>query len=167
MKVPFTLLFILCLSAVHGQDMCPAVIDWKYNGAVDIYDAPGGSIIAQMKNDSINEDYLHLQIVGQTETYFMVSISSMHEAREGWIRKADYIGTYVRNENQPMNLELFRSRKASESEKIMVSNWSPALLTIEKCADKWAFVSTKHKGKSYKGWVEIDKLCANSYTTCN
>jgi hypothetical protein len=169
-KLTLTIFAFLTFSNVYCQDKCPAIINWKYLGTVDIYNKPGGEIIATMKNDSINEDFLHLDILDQTETYFRVSIGSTikpQNINKGWIRKANYIGALIKHEKDPMDLELFQFKKNSSSDKIVISNWTPGLLTIEKFADKWAFVSTRQNGQTYKGWIEIDKLCANAYTTCN
>jgi hypothetical protein len=142
------------------------MIYWKYLGPVHIYDKPDGRIIAQIENDSMNEDFLHLEIVDQTDSYFLADIASLTKKQKGWIRKAEYIGAFIRHEEYPMDLELTTDKQVP-TDKIVISNWTPGLLTIEKYADKWAFVSTKQNGQTYKGWIEIAKLCANAYTTCN
>ncbi len=169
MRLFITILTFFFSSSVYSQSKCTAIIDWKYLKMVDIYDKPVGKIISQMQNDSINEEYLHLSIIEQTESYFHVSIDSTVErdASTGWIRKADYIGAYKKHETFPMDLILYKDKKISKKNKILIANWMPTLLTIEKCFDDWAFVSFKQNGKLFKGWIEVNELCANAYTYCN
>lgn len=162
----FTLFFF---STTYCQDKCRAIIDWKFLDVVDIYDKPDGKLIHQMKNDSANEDYLHLIILKQTESYFFVSIVTeiKKEERKGWIKKASYIGAYKKHEKFPMDLTLYKDEKESDKDKIVITNWRPTLLTIEKCGDKWSLVSLKQNGHTFKGWIQADELCVNSYTYCN
>jgi hypothetical protein len=154
---------------VYSQDKYPAIIDWKYLGIVNIYDNPDGKIIYELKNDSINEDYLHLDILAQNDAYFYVSISLTinKNVKIGWIKKADYIGAYIKHEKFPMDLIIYKDKKISDNNKIVIKGWTPTLVTIEKYAEKWMFISIKHDGKTIKGWIEINELCANSYSTCS
>ena len=169
MRTLFIILFLLSYSTTYCQDNCPAIIDWKYLDTVDLYDKPGGKVIHQMKNDSANEDFLHLSILKQTDSHFYVSITMTvkKDSSTAWIKKAHYIGAYKRHEQFPMELTLYKNKKATDTDKIIITNWIPNLLTIEKFADKWVFVSLKQNGQTYIGWIQADELCANSYTYCN
>jgi hypothetical protein len=167
--LPIIVFLFLSLTNVYGQDACPAIIDWKYSKPVDLYNQPSGKVVKQMQNDSTQEDFMELVLLKQTETYFYVSIrmSIKKDSATGWIKKADYIGAYKKNETFPMDLILYKNKQVSETEKIIITNWNPTLLTIEKFTDQWVFVSLKQNGKIYKGWIQADQLCANSYSYCN
>lgn len=165
-----TVILTLTAVTVYCQDKCPAIIDWHYIGSVDIYNKPDGKIIHQMKNDTANEDLIHLDILRQTDSYFYVfmQMNTIRDTATGWIKKADYIGAYLKQESFPaMDLTIYKDKIISNTDKIVITKWKPVLLTIEKYADKWVFVSLKQNGKTYKGWIEAHKLCANSYTYCN
>lgn len=167
----FVLTVLLTLRTLTGysQQTCPAIIDWKYLKTVSIYNEPDGKVFKQMKNDSTNEDYLHLIILKQTDTHFYISIHKTitKDSTTGWIKKADYVGAYKRREEFPMDLILYANNKVSEADKIIITNWTPTLLTIAKYADKWVYVTLKQNGKIFMGWIQADELCANSYTYCN
>ena len=170
MKILIPLPFLLLIfSAVHSQKKCAAVVNWRYGAPVLLYDKPNGSVIDQIKNDSTTEDFLHLDISDQQGQFFFVSISLTVQkiTKEGWIKKADYIGAYVRKDAYPMDLVLYKEKNVSEENKIIVKGWTPVLLTIEKYAEDWAFVSTMQNGKIFNGWILMKDLCANSYSTCN
>ena len=155
--------------SLYCQEKCSAIIDWKYLETIDIYDHPNGTIIHQMKNDSINEDFLHLDIFDFTDTHFNVSIrmTIKKDSATGWIKKADYIGAFKRHEKFPMDLTLYTDKKVLESNKFIVKNWTPGLLTIENYEGDWIFISLTQNGKIYKGWIQENELCANAYSTCS
>src|SRR5687767_6992565 len=108
MKTLLIVLTFCTFTRGNGQVRCHAIIDWKYLETIDVYTKPNDQIIFQVKNDSLNEDFLLLDILDQTETYFLVSISlnSEKSKKVGWIKKAHYIGTYVKHEEFPMDLTL-------------------------------------------------------------
>ena len=122
-----------------------------------------------MKNDSINEDFLHLDIFDCTDTHFNVSIrmTIKKDSATGWIKKADYIGAFKKHEKFPMDLILYTDRKVLDSNKLTIKNWMPGLLTIENFEGKWIFISLKQNGQLYKGWIKENELCANAYSTCS
>ena len=169
MKALLTIIILVSFSTVYSQTNCLAIIDLKYPGPVDIYDNPEGEIIYRMKNDSINEDFLQLSILDQTDNYFYVSISTTIKKDQvtGWIRKAAYIGAYKRHEKFPMDLILYKDKKVSDAEKMVISNWTPMLLTIDSCDGGWVLVLLKQNGEIFRGWIEENELCANFYTYCN
>ena len=167
-----TLIYILTIFSfftAYGQQNCTAIIDIKYLETIEIYDKPFGKTIHQMRNDSAHEDFLHIKILDQTDKYFYVSIgmTEKKDSSTGWIKKADYVGAYKRNESFPMALILYMNKKLSDRGKITIANWTPSLLTIEKCADNWTFISLKHNGELLKGWIQSNELCANAYSYCN
>lgn len=169
MKVILFVVYIFISTHSIGQDTCHAVIDWHYLGEISVYETPRGKKICSMENDSVNEDFLHLTILDQKDSFFYVHISKTvkKESKVGWIKKADFIGTYKRNCNLGMDLILFSQRNDKEKNKVVIKNWRPKLLTIEKYVDKWVYVKVKHQNVIIKGWIEMKELCANSYSYCN
>ena len=171
MKAIREIIFIaIILSAMNcfAQDKCLAIINWKYLRPVELYDKPGGNVVETIKNDSASEDYLHLDIIEQTDAYFNVIISSIKISnKRGWIRKADYIGAYKKHEKFPMDLTIYKDKNVIDSNKIVIKDWTPDLLTIINCDGKWTFVSLTQNKKKYEGWIETGELCANAYTYCN
>ena len=74
-KKLLNILMAFSFFSANCQQNYTAIIDIKYLVTIDIYDKPFGKIIHQMRNDSVNEDYLHLTILNQTDKYFYVSIN--------------------------------------------------------------------------------------------
>jgi hypothetical protein len=169
MKKYFIILILFFFINSFGQNECTAIIDWQYIGDIEIFEKPNGKIITTVKNDSINEDFLHLTINNQTEEYFYVTISLAINYNEiiGWIKKAEYIGAYKKHEVINMKLILYSENKISNENKIEIENWNPTLLTFEKYSENMVLVSLNQNGKKITGWIEKNELCANSYTTCN
>ena len=169
----YFLTFVFCLNAFVSfgqQDKCTAIVDWQYNGVVNIYDKPNGGIIDQIKNDSAGEDFLIVFILDKKDNYFFVTLElQIHGIKKkGWIEKADYIGTYIRHEKYPvMDLVLYKFTNISDTDKIVIRSWQPELLTIERCDGIWTCVSVKQNGQTYTGWIKSVELCSNPYTTCN
>ena len=141
----------------------------NYNGVVKVFRKPNGLVITQMQNDSANEDFLSINILEETRKFFHVSISFAIKgnAQIGWIKKANYIGAYYRQEKFPMDLVLYKTPDAIEKNEVVIINWTPTLLSFCECRGNWILVSLTSNGKTYRGWIEEKNLCANAYTTCN
>ncbi|MFN8417473.1 MAG: hypothetical protein U0U66_14160 [Cytophagaceae bacterium] len=164
------LLYILFLPFIgFSQIQYSAMIDITYLGEIEIYDNPGGSVVKKMRNDSINEDFLYLNILQQTPTHFYVfiSYSVQKDSITGWIKKENYIGAYIKNDKYPMDLILYNRCINSEKTKVVYSDWTPAFLTIDKYHNGWLYVTNTQNGKKIKGWIQTEGLCANPYSTCS
>ena len=165
---------IICLILIritdgYGQSSYSAIIDWKFVDTVFIYDKPGGQVIDKMKNDSINEDFLHLILLDQTEDYFYVNIELIIQSHKskGWIKKTDYIGAYKKHEQFIMDLVIYRLKKEDEENMIKIKDWNPGFITVEGFSEDWNFVSISHNDEKIRGWIQSSELCANAYTYCN
>jgi hypothetical protein len=170
MKLYLLLIFLIVYSKAFSQNNCSAVIDWKHVEMIDIFNQPYGKIIRQMKNDTITENFLNVEIINQKSNHFYVSIYlAMNESEKtlGWIKKGEYIGAYKRHEEFPMDLTLHKTKQNNEKNSIVIKNWIPKLLTIEKCTGNWILVSLRQNEHKYKGWIKAMELCANAYTYCN
>jgi hypothetical protein len=171
MKKPILLTLLFSLSGLNTycQNKCSAIIDWKYVEPIIIYDKPDGIVIHSMKNDTANEDFLKLEILEQTESFFHVAITNTikKDSAIGWIKKGQYIGAYKKHEKFPMELTLYKDKIISDLNRIVITNWTPTLLTIENSSVNWVFVLLKQNEHIIKGWIQQDELCANSYTYCN
>lgn len=151
-----------------AQEKCEAFIDWQYVQPVDVYSAPGGKIIGQIRNDTVAEDLIGLEILDSRKSFVRVKATMLvsGKTQTGWIKKADYIGAYYREERTPtMDLTLFTD--PSTKNPIVIQSWTPGVLAIEKCKGEWVLVSTACDGKKIVGWIRSIDLCANPYTTCN
>ncbi len=168
MRILLALILLAIATRSWGQDKCSAIVDWRYLEPIGIYATPGGEVIAQLRNDSVAEDFIEMEILDESRDHLHVSItmSIARDVKTGWIKKAEYIGAYLRHEQTPrMNLSLFETPSAKKP--IVVKDWMPALLTIEECKGKWVRVSTTQNGQRIVGWIAKSELCANAYTTCN
>jgi hypothetical protein len=165
-----TLTFIALVSAAQlwAQVKCEAFIDWQYLQSIDVYATPDGEIVGQVRNDSVDEDFIGLEILDSRKNYLHVKATLLVSGKTqvGWIKQADYICAYYREERVPtMDLTLFET--PSTKKPFVVKDWAPVLLTIEQCTGKWVHVSLRQNGHRVAGWIDANDLCANPYTTCN
>lgn len=167
MKLKLILLLFL-LIPLFGIAQCDAIINWKYDGEVALYEKPEGKKIVSLKNDQKNENFLSLEIVEETDNFFNVNISfeTSSKSYKGWIKKDKYIGAIVKLEQELMNLTLYNKPNQKDSKKTELEKWKSEFITIVKCEGNWTLISLNYKGERIVAWIESDKLCANNYSTC-
>ncbi len=171
MKIYYYILVLLILSFdIYGQNKCncDAMINWKFNKQVYVFDKPNGIVIDSIANDSINEDYLVINITETNENYFKVvlQLSIADKKKIGWIKKGNHIGTYARNYQDGTKLLLYSSPNKTSKVENIVNQWIQDLYVIEDCDGDWVKVRLTYKNKTYTGWLEKEMQCANPYTTC-
>ena len=152
-----------------AQTECPAIIDWQYTGPVEVFDHTGQQLLTTLRNDSANENFLYVEILGTNRDFLHVSIAPAmdpHANTTGWIKKAAYVGAYLQAEHFPTMELVLHNRASTKSRTVVVPAWQPGLLAILECTGEWTLVRTRQNGKEWKGWIETDRLCANAYTTC-
>lgn len=164
------LLWILLLPFIgFSQVHYSAMIDINYLDEIEIFLKPGGLVVKKMRNDSINEDFLYLNILQQTSTHFYVfiSYSIQKDSITGWIKKGNYIGAYIKNDKYPMDLILYKRYKNLERNIIVNKDWAPEFLTINKYHKGWLYVTSIQRGEIINGWIRGEYLCSNPYSTCS
>ncbi|MCB0479609.1 MAG: hypothetical protein KDC84_15685 [Crocinitomicaceae bacterium] len=163
------LLFLICHISLGQTEICDAVIYWKYEGVIKIYDEPNGAELKSIQNDSKNENYLSLKIKEVRNNFLRVEIGldMDNKTYKGWIEKGDYIGAFMKHEKEFMDLELRSEPNDKLSELIIVKNWKAGFVTIEGYNASWTKVSVDFDGKRINGWIKSEKLCANNYSTCS
>jgi hypothetical protein len=170
MKISFITIFLihsfLSFSQNEGLD---AVINWKFIDKVKIYDNPKGNFIEAIQNDTISENFILLKIIEVKKDFFRVQIGlkMSDEQLNGWIKSADYVGAYHKNERFPMDLLLYSNPNLEEENKILLKNWNPGFITILDFKKEWVLIVVNYEGVRKKGWIHRDSLCANSYSTCS
>ncbi len=153
------------------SEVCEALIDLDYPGYVRVYNAPNGKVIQRLKQNVKDENWLVLSIDKDSGSYFHCFIG--HTTGEegdtrGWIKKAEYIGTFARNYAPPNDtLFLYESPNLHSGVHSVVIEWTNRLYTISKCMGNWAYVKINIQGKVKEGWMSPDMQCANPFTTCN
>jgi hypothetical protein len=170
-KIIYILIYIFLGINIFGQSRCncQAMVDWQYQGQVYIYDKVDGIIIDSISNDSLNEDFVVMSISDFQKGFFHVRLQ--HTIKEiskcGWIKANKYIGTYARNYEDDIILNLYVDPEKNSKVETNVSRWIPELYEITDCKGNWLKVRLNYVDKSYSGWLEKEMQCANPYTTCN
>lgn len=145
-----------------------AVINFEYTKRIIVKDSKGNEL-GFLQNNEETEDYISLKVKKDSlQSFYVEAITEIAGTNiEGWIKKADYIGTYARNYEEGQFLNLYE--KPSEKSTIIstVKEWIPDLYTITKFRDDWVFINIEYEGNKYSGWLEPEMQCPNSYTTCN
>ena len=168
MRLIITSLALVSAALVWAQEKCEAFIDWQYLQPINVYSTPNGEVIGQVRNDSVAEDFILLEILESKKGHMRVkaTMAVSGKTQTGWIKKADQIGAYYREERTPtMDLPLFKS--PSSKTPFVVKAWTPGLLSIAQCKGEWVLVSVNQNGSWISGWIRSGDLCANPYTTCN
>ncbi|CAL2088275.1 hypothetical protein [Tenacibaculum sp. 190524A05c] len=165
----FQFLLIFSLSGCKQIQPCDAVVYWKHEGLIKIYNKPNGKELTSLQNDLQNENFLNLKIKEVTNDFFLVEISlTINGTKQvGWIKKNSYIGAFMKGEKEYMDLTLYNSPKDELSEIKKIKNWKAGFVTIEDFQSKWTKVAISYKGKRVSGWIQSNKLCPNNYSTCN
>ncbi|QJP35408.1 hypothetical protein F0365_13870 [Nonlabens sp. Ci31] len=163
------LLFIICQIGFGQTELCDAVIYWKYEGIIKIYDEPNGLELTSLQNDIENENSAALKIKEIEDNYFYVEISLAMDSMtyNGWIERSEYIGAFMKHEKEYMDLALYSKPNDKLSELIKLKNWKAGFVTIEECNEEWTKVSVDFDGKRITGWIKSEKLCANNYSSCS
>lgn len=105
----------------------------------------------------IKKDFFRVQI----------GLEKNEEKFYGWIESDSYVGAYHRIERFPMDLVIFSQPKKNEENKILLKNWNPGFITILDFKKDWVLIVVNYNGERKKGWIQKNKLCANSYSTCS
>ena len=163
------LLFIICQVGFGQTQSCNAVIYWKYEGEIKILNEPDGMELKSLRNDIKNENHLSVKIKELKDNFYCVEISLAmdNEIYDGWIERTEFIGAFMKNEKEYMDLTFYSKPNDKLSELIEIKNWKAGFVTIEECGTEWTKVSVDFNGKRITGWIESEKLCANNYSSCS
>ena len=156
--------------SVYDSCNCDAFVYWRYTGTIDLCSKPDSGLIVRLNNDTLNERFVHMTILGYNKSHFLVDIhrypDSIDTSYIGWIRKGKYIGSFARFELEYMDLELFDTPEGKVIEKRILWNWKSGVLTTLECKNDWVLVEVDYEGKRINGWINKVKICPNSWTTC-
>lgn len=153
-----------------GQtELCDAVIYWQYEGVLTVYDEPNGAELTFIQHDIESENWAWLSIKELNGNYFFVEIGLAMDTTSvtGWIERAEYVGAFMKHEEEYMDLSLYSYPSVLFSALIELENWKAGFVTIEECNAEWTKVSVDFEGERITGWIQFEKLCANNYTSCN
>lgn len=151
------------------MELCDAVIYWKYEGMIKIYDEPNGTELKSLQNNINNENFVWLKIKELRDNFFYVEITSEMDriTYNGWIKRSKYIGAFMKHEKEYMDLSLYSKPNDELSELIEIKNWKAGFVTIEECKTEWTKISVYFDERQITGWIDSDKICANNYSSCN
>ena len=145
-----------------------AVINFEYTEKIIVKDLNGNEL-GFLQNNQETEDYVSLTIKKDSlQLFYVKAVAEITGTNiEGWIKKANYIGTYARNYEEGQVLNLYEEPNKKSKIKSIVKEWIPDLYIITKFRNNWVFVNVVYEEKKYSGWLEPEMQCPNSYSTCN
>ncbi|OKL41384.1 hypothetical protein [Pontibacter flavimaris] len=145
------------------------IIKPEYKSAVTLYNKPNGKIVASVKHDFEEEDYLTFSASNQTSDFFYGTLeySISGKKLKGWVKKGKHIGTYARNYEPGKPLKLMSSASVDSKVNAIVPAWTNQFYQVTAFDKKWAYVNVLCKGQVKQGWLSPEMQCANPYTTCN
>ncbi|MDP2303916.1 MAG: hypothetical protein Q8N03_16005 [Ignavibacteria bacterium] len=137
------------------------------NEKIPILECPNGDVIAEVINDTRNDDYVIFQLHEIKNNYAYVTGSGMRidtVERSGWLEVKN-LGIYPVDYSLP--IDLYNEPSKSSGIKNSINDFEYSPLIVEKCKGQWLFVSYKRDNQFYEGWLPPDNQCSNPYTTCN
>ena len=163
----FLLTTVLTAHALEGT--LEMIIQPEYKGAVVLYDRPNGKIVASLKHDFEEEDYLILSASNQTAEFFYGTLeySISGKKLKGWVKKGKHIGTYARHYEPGKPLKLMSEASVDSKVTATAPEWANQFYQVTAFDKKWAYVKVLSKGQVKQGWLSPEMQCANPYTTCN
>ena len=163
------LFFLLEITSQAQTCDCSGLVDVKSKVLIEILDKPGGHSVGTFQNDQKNENFLVFDLLASDQGYFKVSIqySINGKAKVGWVRKGDYLGTYMSNYAEGTTLNFYSQPDQNATVSTSIHKWYNAFYTILDCNGTWVKVIATLNGKDYSGWIEGKWLCPNPYSTCN
>ncbi|GHA62359.1 hypothetical protein [Pontibacter akesuensis] len=163
---------LLIASVVHfrtSETTSELLIDPEYKGNITIYDQPSGKVIAAVKQNFDEEDFLFLTATKQTTDFFYGTLEYSISGKQGkgWIKKGKFIGIYARNYDAGKTLSLYAEPRKSSKTTFTIQNYDNRLYQVTSINKGWVYVKVEHQGKIKQGWLAPDMQCANAYSTCN
>lgn len=174
-KILFIGIALLCFNnGIYSQEEyneCCNVnifLDIEYSGSIPIYEGSNRNIIAFIKHDIENENFIQFKILKRNKTMFYVHVyKSLDENQiflKGWISKGMHLGIYSRAYDK--NLILYED-PIEKSKIVYQEGYKADMYDVIDCHNGWLKIRTTINGKIYKGWIPPEMQCANVYSTCN
>lgn len=174
-KILYIALILLCfINEAYSQKKynkcCDANIflDIEYADSVPLYKGDSGRVIAFLKHDLDDENFIQFKILNKSEEMFYVHVyKSQNENKillKGWIKKEKHLGIYSRAYNK--NLILYKNPE-DNSEIVCQEEYESKMYEVIDCQGDWLKIKTVIDGKIYEGWIPPESQCANVYSTCS
>lgn len=169
----FILILLVCvtsalLSQGKNEEKCNClVILIPKQEKIPLFDCPKGKVIDYLFNDTINENYVILQLRRIQKGYaFITGGSAIIDtvSKTGWVKKRQ-LGIYPSVYSEPVKLYAEPNKLSKIRSIIKDPQYFP--FTVIGCNEGWLLVEYRLYDKIFKGWLPPDNQCANPYTTCN
>ncbi|WP_266204389.1 hypothetical protein [Pontibacter kalidii] len=164
------LFLISTVSIAHAvEGNLEVIINPAYKGSITIYDKPNGRIVASVKHDFEEEDYLTFSVSNQTADFFYGTLEYSISGKKfkGWVKKGKHIGTYARNYEPRKPIKLMSGASVNSKVSTTVPEQPNLFYQVTAFDKKWAYVNVLYKGQVKQGWLSPEMQCSNPYTTCN
>ena len=151
---------LLLALSILGSCLLQGRQRWEY-----IYDIPNGIVVDSLMNDTINDDYVFLNIYEFKGSFVLVNASHLESNKEhfGWIRQ-EALGIYLSQDTDSIvNLYLEPCFESVVCDSIVNPIWGE-MYKVADAKDGWLYI-INDRGK--KGWVPSANQCCNPYSCCN
>lgn len=152
-------MLLLLVLSILGSCLLQGRQRWEY-----LYDIPNRNVVDSVMNDTINDDFVFLDIYEFKDSFALVNVSHLESNKEhfGWIRK-EALGIYLcQDADSIVNLCSKPFLGAVICDSVVTPIWGE-MYRVAGATDGWLYIDDRGK----KGWVPRANQCCNPYSCCN
>jgi hypothetical protein len=137
-----------------------------FTGSIEFFATPNGAALTPLRNDIANEDYLYLEIVGQTDSLYLVdaNLSIAGKVERGWIRKSTPVLRIYTDTRRPVRIRVAASARAEAV--VTIPPPDTAMHRVRDCRGGWLLIDVDRGGKRLQGWIAPRQQCSDAYNGC-
>lgn len=153
------------------KNIATIFLDIDFTETINLYDRPDGKIVATLKNNIKEENFVLFSLLQKNDSmFYVIAYHSLKEdiIERGWVFKNSHFGIYSRA-NDAVNRPLILYKNPNDTSQIVAkkTEYDPAMYEVIDFEEKWLKIKTKINNKTYQGWLPPEMQCSNVYSTCS
>lgn len=159
------------LSTEQPKNVATIFLDIDFTEAINLYDKPDGKVIATLKNNIEEENFVLFSLLQKNDSmFYVVAYHSLEEntIAKGWVFRNCHLGIYSRIYN-PEVRPLILYKTPNDTLQIVAKNteYNPDMYEVVDFEGTWLKVKIQINKNVYQGWIPPEMQCSNVYSTCS
>ena len=152
-------MLLLLVLSILGSCLLQGRQSWEY-----LYDIPNRNVVDSVMNDTINDDYVFLDIYEFKDSFALVNASHLEGNKEhfGWIRR-NALGIYLCQDTDSIVYLYSESNLESAVCDSVVNPIWGEMYRVTDAKNGWLYIDDRRKN----GWLSSANQCCNPYSSCN